>query len=133
MAVFAGSAAGGVAGKVAWEGIGEIAGHVAGGVVGGIAWAAWLFIERRKASTFGAQVFRLGRRSRLGELRGNLRQITLDEARSVGGVSGLIAHRSGTVRPHRLEVKLEHRARDPETNVTNDDVLLTGRIASGRI
>jgi hypothetical protein len=28
-----------------------------------------------------------------------------------------------------LEVELEHGARDPETNVTNDDVLLTGKIA----
>jgi len=28
-----------------------------------------------------------------------------------------------------LEVELEHGARDPETNVTNDDPLLTGKIA----
>ena len=28
-----------------------------------------------------------------------------------------------------LEVELEHGARDPETNVTNDDSLLTGKIA----
>jgi hypothetical protein len=28
-----------------------------------------------------------------------------------------------------LEVELEHGARDPETNVTNDDVMLTGKIA----
>ena len=28
-----------------------------------------------------------------------------------------------------LEVELEHGARDPETNVTNDDPLTTGRIA----
>ncbi len=28
-----------------------------------------------------------------------------------------------------LEVELEHGARDPETNVTNDDELITGKIA----
>lgn len=28
-----------------------------------------------------------------------------------------------------LEVELEHGARDPETNVTNDDPMLTGKIA----
>jgi hypothetical protein len=28
-----------------------------------------------------------------------------------------------------LEVKLEHGARDPETNVTQDDPVLTGKIA----
>jgi hypothetical protein len=46
MAVFAGSAAGGVAGKVPWGDIGEIGGQVAGGLIGGIAWAAWLFFGR---------------------------------------------------------------------------------------
>ena len=28
-----------------------------------------------------------------------------------------------------LEVELEHGSRDPETNVTNDDEILTGKIA----
>jgi len=28
-----------------------------------------------------------------------------------------------------LEVELEHGARDPETNVSNDDLALTGKIA----
>lgn len=50
MAVFAGSAAGAVAGKAVWGGIGEIGGQVAGGLVGGIAWATWLLFERTKAS-----------------------------------------------------------------------------------
>jgi hypothetical protein len=50
MAVFAGSAAGGVAGKVPWGEIGEIGGQVAGALVGGIAWATWLFFGRRKES-----------------------------------------------------------------------------------
>lgn len=44
MAVFAGSTAGGVAGKLPWGDIGEIGGQVAGGLVGGIAWAVWLFV-----------------------------------------------------------------------------------------
>ena len=48
MAVFAGSAAGGVAGKVPWGEIGEIGGQISGGIVGGIAWATWLFIGRKK-------------------------------------------------------------------------------------
>jgi hypothetical protein len=50
MAVFAGSAAGAVAGKIPWADLGELGGQVAGGLLGGIAWAAWLFISRRKES-----------------------------------------------------------------------------------
>ena len=46
MAVFAGSAAGGVAGKVAWGEIGEIGGQVVGGFIGGLAWATWLLVGR---------------------------------------------------------------------------------------
>jgi hypothetical protein len=48
MAVFAGSAAGAVAGKLFWGEIGDIGGKVAGALVGGIAWAVWLFIVSRK-------------------------------------------------------------------------------------
>lgn len=58
------------------------------------------------------------------------RQISSDEAKRVGGVLGidwsqvdLEQFRMG------LEVELEHGARDPETNVTNDDMTLTGKIA----
>ena len=28
-----------------------------------------------------------------------------------------------------LDVEIEHGARDPETNVTNDDIMMTGKIA----
>jgi hypothetical protein len=49
MAMFAGSAAGAVAGKLAWGEIGEIGGQIAGGLVGGVAWAAWLFLGRGKS------------------------------------------------------------------------------------
>jgi hypothetical protein len=48
MAVFAGSAAGGVAGRLAWDDIGEIGGQAAGGLVGGLAWTTWLFLGRRR-------------------------------------------------------------------------------------
>ena len=48
MAVFAGSAAGAVAGKLPWGDVGEIGGQIAGGLVAAIAWATWLFIGRRK-------------------------------------------------------------------------------------
>jgi hypothetical protein len=53
-----------------------------------------------------------------------------DEARQIGDALGvdwgqvdLEQFRWG------LEVELEHGARDPETNVTNDDMILTGKIA----
>ncbi len=48
MAVFAGSAAGAVAGKLPWGEIGEIGGQLAGALVGGLAWAAWLVVDRGK-------------------------------------------------------------------------------------
>ena len=46
MAVFAGAAAGGVAGRLPWGATGEVGGQVAGGLVGGTAWAVWLFLGR---------------------------------------------------------------------------------------
>ena len=48
MALFAGSAAGAVTGKVAWGEVGEVGGQVAGALVGGVAWAAWLYFGRGK-------------------------------------------------------------------------------------
>ena len=58
------------------------------------------------------------------------RPISTDEARAIGNQLGvdwakvdLSEFRSG------LEVELEHGARDPETNVTGDDMVLTGKIA----
>jgi hypothetical protein len=133
MAMFAGSAAGGVAGKVPWGEIGEIGGQVAGGVVGGIAWATWLVIERRKETIFGGRVFRLGRRRRPEGYMGNKRRISLDEARSVGARLGLDWAQIDLEQFRRgLEVELEHGAHDPETNVTNDDILLREELR-GRI
>lgn len=130
MAMFAGSAAGGVAGKVPWGEIGEIGGQIVGSVVGGIAWATWLLMERKNESALGALVFRFGRKRKPGGHRGDRRRISLDEARSVGARLGLHWEQIDLEQFRRgLEVELEHGAHDPETNVTNDDVLLTGRIA----
>lgn len=58
------------------------------------------------------------------------RQITTEEAKKIGGKLGinwdqfdLEQFRMG------LEVELEHGAQDSETNVTNDDLASTGKIA----
>lgn len=58
------------------------------------------------------------------------RKFTSDEARRIGDALGidwnvvsLEEFRMG------LEVELEHGTHDPETNVTNDDGMLTGKIA----
>lgn len=60
----------------------------------------------------------------------NKRRISLDEARSVGARLGLDWAQIDLEQFRRgLEVELEHGAYDPETNVTGDDVLQTGRIA----
>jgi len=61
---------------------------------------------------------------------GEKKQFSLDEAKQIGDTLGIDwdkfdieQFRSG------LEVELEHGQRDPDTNVTNDDTLLTGKIA----
>jgi len=58
------------------------------------------------------------------------RKFTPEEAKRIGDELGidwtqvdLEQFRMG------LEVELEHGTRDPETNVTNDDKILTGKIA----
>jgi len=62
------------------------------------------------------------------------RQVSTEEARSVGTQLGLDwvqinlnQFRAG------LEAELEHGACDPETNVTGDDLILTGKIAWAHI
>lgn len=57
-------------------------------------------------------------------------RFTLDEARMVGDRLG-VDWKSVAVEQFLMgmEVELEHGARDPETNVTGDDVVLTGKIA----
>jgi len=56
--------------------------------------------------------------------------ISADEAKQVGASLGLDWKVVDFEEFRRgLEVELEHGARDPETNVTNDDLTLTGKIA----
>ena len=58
------------------------------------------------------------------------RRITAEEAKRVGVTLGLDWAKVDLEQFRRgLEVELEHGARDPETNVTNDDLTLTGKIA----
>lgn len=60
----------------------------------------------------------------------NKRRISADEAKEVGATLGVNWENVDLEQFRRgLEVELEHGARDPETNVTNDDVTLTGKIA----
>ena len=58
------------------------------------------------------------------------RQIDVDEAGNLGTVLGIDWVKVDSEQFRRgLEVELEHGARDPETNVTNDELTLTGKIA----
>jgi hypothetical protein len=60
----------------------------------------------------------------------NKRRISADEAKQVGATLGLDWTEVDLEQFRRgLEVELEHGARDPETNVTNDDLTITGKIA----
>jgi hypothetical protein len=58
------------------------------------------------------------------------REFSAQDARRIGDTLGVDW---GEVNPEEfragLAVELEHGARDPETNVTNDDEILTGKIA----
>ena len=61
---------------------------------------------------------------------GNKRHVGATDAKRVGEKLGLDWTKVDLDQFRRgLEVELEHGARDPETNVTNDDVMLTGKIA----
>ena len=58
------------------------------------------------------------------------RRITTEEARSIGTRLGVNWAQVDLEQLRRgLEVELEHGARDPETDVTHDDLILTGKIA----
>ena len=58
------------------------------------------------------------------------RRMSDEEARRIGSVLGIDWAKVELEQFRRgLEVELEHGARDPETNVTNDDLALTGKIA----
>jgi hypothetical protein len=58
------------------------------------------------------------------------RRFTADEARAIGDEIG-IDWKGVDLEEFRmgLEVELEHGLHDPATNVTNDDPILTGKIA----
>lgn len=58
------------------------------------------------------------------------RRMSVEEARQVGTSLGIGWEKIDLEQFRRgLEVELEHGARDPETNVTSDDLCLTGKIA----
>ena len=58
------------------------------------------------------------------------RRFSPDEAKRIGNNLGINWNQVDLEEFRRgLEVELEHGARDPETNVTNDDLTLTGKIA----
>ena len=60
----------------------------------------------------------------------NKRRISEEEAKQVGTRLRLDWTKVDLEQFRRgLEVELEHGVRDPETNVTNDDLTLTGKIA----
>lgn len=61
---------------------------------------------------------------------GQQQQISTDEATQIGAKLGLDWTKVDREQFRRgLEVECEHGARDAETNVTNDDMVLTGKIA----
>jgi hypothetical protein len=61
---------------------------------------------------------------------GSKRQLSVEEARSVGTQLGIDWTKINLEQFRRgLEVELEHGAHDSETNVTGDDLVLTGKIA----
>jgi hypothetical protein len=58
------------------------------------------------------------------------RKFTADEAQGIGASLGVDWSRIDPEQFRRgLEVELEHGAHDPDTNVTDDDLALTGKIA----
>ena len=62
------------------------------------------------------------------------RRFTADEVQQIGATLGLDWKKVDLEQFRRgLEVELEHGARDRETNVTNDDLALTAKIAWGHL
>lgn len=55
---------------------------------------------------------------------------TADEAKKIGEELGIDWSKFDVEQFRRgMDVELEHGTRDPHTNVTNDDALMTGKIA----
>jgi hypothetical protein len=64
----------------------------------------------------------------------NEKRFSLDIARQIGEALGIDWHQFDIEQFRMgLEVELEHGTIDPKTNVTNDDPLLTGKIASAHL
>ena len=58
------------------------------------------------------------------------KEISVDEAREIGNQLRIDWNKVDLEQFHRgLAVELEHGAHDPETDVTGDNMLLTGKIA----
>lgn len=58
------------------------------------------------------------------------KRFSLAEAKQIGDALGIDWRAFGVEQFQTgLEVELEHGARDTQTNVTNDDALITGKIA----
>ena len=58
------------------------------------------------------------------------KQFNLAAAKQIGEALGIDWNKFDLEQFRKgLEVELEHGQRDPDTNVTNDDTLLTGKIA----
>ena len=65
---------------------------------------------------------------------GNKRQFSTEEARSIGTQLDIDWSQIDLEQFRRgLTVELEHGAMDPETNVTGDDLVLTGKIVWAHI
>lgn len=61
---------------------------------------------------------------------GGKKQFTYEEAKQVGESLGIRWDRFDVDQFRRgMDVELEHGSQDPATNVTNDDPLMTGKIA----
>lgn len=59
-----------------------------------------------------------------------MREVSVGEAKKFGETLGINWAKIDLVQFQRgLEVEFEHGAHDPDTNVTNDDAELTGKIA----
>jgi hypothetical protein len=64
------------------------------------------------------------------ELSMQRRRVSPDEAKQIGATLGINWAKIDSDQFQRgLEVEFEHGTHDPATNVTNDDAVLTGKIA----
>ena len=62
------------------------------------------------------------------------KRFSLDKAKQIGDALGIDWNKFDVEQFWMgLEVELEHGTIDPKTNITNDDLLLTGKIASAHL